>query len=66
MAVLLPDESEIQIMYEDLMLDATPYPGVQLTSLRRGTIGQGSIILAYLDVDPVVLSNHYSTRSCIL
>jgi hypothetical protein len=35
-AVLLPDESEVQIMYEDLKLGATPYPGVQLTSLRRG------------------------------
>ena len=40
-AVLLPDESEVQIMYEDLQLDATPYPGVQLTSLRRGIKGQG-------------------------
>lgn len=34
-AVLLPDESECQIMYEDLKLDEDPFPGVKLTSLRR-------------------------------
>ena len=38
-AVLLPDESELRIMYEDLKLDANPHPGVRLTSLRRGIKG---------------------------
>jgi hypothetical protein len=38
-AVLLPDESECKIMYEDLKLDEDPYPGVKLTSLRRGDAG---------------------------
>ena len=38
-AVLLPDEGELRIMYEDLNLDANPHPGVRLTSLRRGIEG---------------------------
>lgn len=37
--VLLPDESECNIMLEDLKLDQRPYPGVLLTSLRRGEEG---------------------------
>lgn len=42
-AVLLPDESECKIMYEDLTLDENPYPGVVLTSLRRGDGGDDRI-----------------------
>ncbi len=37
--VLLPDESECNIMLEDLKLDPRPYPGVLLSSLRRGEEG---------------------------
>ena len=37
--MLLPDESERNIMYEDLGLGGEPYPGVILTSLRRGDEG---------------------------
>jgi hypothetical protein len=37
--VLLPDESECNIMLEDLKLDIRPYPGVLLSSLRRGAEG---------------------------
>ncbi len=37
--VLLPDESECNIMLEDLKLDPRPYPGVLLSSLRRGMEG---------------------------
>lgn len=35
-AVLLPDESECNIMLEDLKMDRRPYPGVTVTSLRSG------------------------------
>lgn len=42
-AVMLPDESECNIMLEDLKLDSTPYPGVRLTSLRRGEEGDNRI-----------------------
>ncbi|KAL7442802.1 hypothetical protein ACHAXM_008470 [Skeletonema potamos] len=38
-AVMLPDESECNIMLEDLKLERKPYPGVILTSLRRGEEG---------------------------
>lgn len=38
-AVLLPDESECNIMLEDLEVGERPYPGVLLTSLRRGEKG---------------------------
>ncbi len=37
--VLLPDESECNIMLEDLKLDPRPYPGVLLSSIRRGEEG---------------------------
>lgn len=38
-AVMLPDESECNIMLEDLKLEPKPYPGVILTSLRKGEEG---------------------------
>jgi len=38
-AIMLPDESEKQIMLEDLTLEEKVYPGVTLTSLRRGVEG---------------------------
>jgi len=38
-AIMLPDESEKQIMLEDLTLEEKVYPGVTLTSLRRGEEG---------------------------
>lgn len=38
-AVMLPDESECNIMLEDLKLEEKPYPGVILTSLRKGEEG---------------------------
>ena len=38
-AVLLPDESECNIVMADLKLERTPYPGVILSSLRRGEEG---------------------------
>jgi hypothetical protein len=42
-AVMLPDESELQIMLEDLKVGEKPYPGVRLTSLRRGEEGDTRI-----------------------
>jgi hypothetical protein len=42
-AVMLPDESECNIMLEDLKVGEKPYPGVQLTSLRRGEEGDTRI-----------------------
>eukprot|EP00985_Skeletonema_marinoi_P010356 scaffold4866_cov147-Skeletonema_marinoi.AAC.9 len=36
---MLPDESECNIMLEDLKLEPKPYPGVILTSLRKGEEG---------------------------
>lgn len=42
-AVMLPDESECNIMLEDLKLESTPYPGVRLTSLRRSEEGDTRI-----------------------
>ncbi|KAL9186424.1 hypothetical protein ACHAXT_005662 [Thalassiosira profunda] len=38
-AVMLPDESECNIMLEDLKVGDKPYPGVTLTSLRKGEEG---------------------------
>ncbi|KAL7535051.1 hypothetical protein ACHAXR_006237 [Thalassiosira sp. AJA248-18] len=38
-AVMLPDESECNIMLEDLEVGDKPYPGVELTSLRRSVEG---------------------------
>ena len=43
MAVMLPDESECNIMLEDLKVGEKPYPGVLLTSLRRGEEGDTRI-----------------------
>lgn len=42
-AVMLPDESECNIMLEDLKVGEKPYPGVQLTSLRRSEEGDTRI-----------------------
>ena len=42
-AVMLPDESECNIMLEDLKLESKPYPGVRLTSLRRSEEGDTRI-----------------------
>ncbi|KAL7550506.1 hypothetical protein ACHAWF_013728 [Thalassiosira exigua] len=42
-AVMLPDESECNIMLEDLKVGEAPYPGVTLTSLRRGEEGDTRI-----------------------
>lgn len=42
-AVMLPDESECNIMLEDLKVGERPYPGVQLTSLRRSQEGDDRI-----------------------
>ncbi len=42
-AVMLPDESECTIMLEDLKVGERPYPGVQLTSLRRSEEGDTRI-----------------------
>ena len=42
-AIMLPDESELNIMVEDLELGDKPYPGVQLTSLRRSEEGDDRI-----------------------
>ena len=42
-AVMLPDESECNIMIEDLKMTATPYPNVMLTSLRRSEEGDTRI-----------------------
>ncbi|KAL3787083.1 hypothetical protein HJC23_011767 [Cyclotella cryptica] len=42
-AVMLPDESECNIMLEDLKLDKNPYPNVLLTSLRRSEEGDTRI-----------------------
>lgn len=42
-AVMLPDESECNIMLEDLKTGDRPYPGVFLTSLRRGEEGDTRI-----------------------
>lgn len=38
-AIMLPDESELNIMLEDLEVGEKPYPGVQITSIRRGEKG---------------------------
>ncbi|EED90880.1 predicted protein [Thalassiosira pseudonana CCMP1335] len=38
-AIMLPDESECNIMLEDLKVGDKPYPGVTLTSLRRSEEG---------------------------
>lgn len=45
-AVMLPDESERNIMLEDLMVGEKPYPGVQLTSLRQSEEGDTRIFKA--------------------
>ena len=42
-AILLPDESECQIMREDLKMDTNPFPGVTLTSLRRSEEGDDRV-----------------------
>lgn len=42
-SVMLPDESELNIMKEDLEMEETPYPGVQITSLRRAKEGDDRI-----------------------
>eukprot|EP00585_Thalassiosira_rotula_P024941 CAMPEP_0196235012 /NCGR_PEP_ID=MMETSP0913-20130531/4920_1 /TAXON_ID=49265 /ORGANISM="Thalassiosira rotula, Strain GSO102" /LENGTH=410 /DNA_ID=CAMNT_0041516195 /DNA_START=65 /DNA_END=1297 /DNA_ORIENTATION=+ len=42
-AVMLPDESELNIMKEDLEMEENPYPGVQITSLRRAEEGDDRI-----------------------
>ena len=42
-AIMLPDESECNIMLEDLEMESTPYPGVQVTSLRRSEEGDTRI-----------------------
>eukprot|EP00584_Thalassiosira_punctigera_P013808 CAMPEP_0172551426 /NCGR_PEP_ID=MMETSP1067-20121228/39428_1 /TAXON_ID=265564 ORGANISM="Thalassiosira punctigera, Strain Tpunct2005C2" /NCGR_SAMPLE_ID=MMETSP1067 /ASSEMBLY_ACC=CAM_ASM_000444 /LENGTH=409 /DNA_ID=CAMNT_0013339213 /DNA_START=32 /DNA_END=1261 /DNA_ORIENTATION=- len=42
-AVMLPDESECNIMLEDLKVGDKPYPGVTLTSLRKGVEGDDRI-----------------------
>lgn len=38
-AIMLPDESECNIMLEDLEMTTNPFPGVTLTSLRRSAEG---------------------------
>mmetsp|Transcript_20515 Transcript_20515/g.44524 ORF Transcript_20515/g.44524 Transcript_20515/m.44524 type:complete len:404 (-) Transcript_20515:72-1283(-) len=38
-AVVLPDEGELNIMLDDLEMGDKPYPGVTLTSLRKGEEG---------------------------
>ena len=43
-AIMLPDESECNIMLEDLEIESKPYPGVQLTSLRRSEEGDDRLI----------------------
>ena len=42
-AIMLPDESERNIMLEDLEMESTPYPGVEVTSLRRSEEGDTRI-----------------------
>jgi len=42
-AVMLPDESELNIILSDLELEARPYPGVELTCLRKGDEGDDRI-----------------------
>lgn len=42
-AVMLPDEGELSIMREDGKCDDKPYPGVELTSLRRSEEGDERI-----------------------
>lgn len=42
-AVMLPDESECNIMLEDLEVGDKPYPGVELTSLRRSVEGDDRV-----------------------
>jgi len=42
-AIMLPDESECNIMLEDLEMEENPYPGVLVTSLRRSEEGDDRI-----------------------
>lgn len=69
-AVMVPDESELNIMSDDLKLGDKPYPGVTLTSLRKGEEGDDrvfkpeNLFIGLMDEDRGGRCGPVPTRTC--